>query len=198
MSEPAMRKARPRIRSRCLALGALVLALAGSARGLSTDRDQPIEIEADFVEVEDQLGVAVYRGKVVVTQGTMRFTGDILTVTYTPGQDIKEALLEGKPAHFKQRPDNEERDMEAWALNMRYEVQKDLVHLIEQAKVVQRGQTYTGHRMIYDRVKNILTAYGAAPGERGVSGQPLPAERVRILIPPKEREKSPKKPKKQQ
>lgn len=189
-----MRSAR-RHRALCLALGALIQAIVGSASALGTDRDQPIEIEADFVEIEDQLGVAVYRGNVVVTQGTMRFTGDILTITYTPGRDIKEALLEGKPAHFKQRPDHEDRDIEGEALNMRYEVQKELVHLIEKAKVIQRGQTYTGHRMIYDRLKNILTAYGAASGELGAAGQPIPAERVRIIIPPKARDPRPKKPK---
>jgi len=172
--------------------------LVAPVMGLSTDRDQPIEIEADFVEIEDELGVAVYRGNVIVTQGTMRFTGDILTVTYTSGQEIKEFLLEGQPAHFKQRPDNEDKDIEGESLHMRYEVQKDLVHLIEKAKVTQRGQIYTGHRAIYDRRRNILTAYRAEPGEVGTSGQPIPLDqgRVRIIIPPQARDEPAKKPKK--
>jgi lipopolysaccharide export system protein LptA len=152
-----------------------------------------MEIEADYVEIEDKLGVAVYRGNVVVTQGTIRFTGNTLTVTYTPGQEIKEALLEGQPATFKQRPDNEDTDMEGEALNMRYEVQKELVHLVQKAKVTQKGQTYTGHRMVYDRVRNILTAFRAEPGEVGAKGQP--PERVRIIIPPKPRDEPRKKPK---
>lgn len=172
--------------------------LVAPVMGLSTDRDQPIEIEADFVEIEDELGVAVYRGNVIVTQGTTRFTGDLLTVTYTSGREIKEYLLEGQPAHFKQRPDNEDKDIEAESLHMRYEVQKDLVHLFEKAKVTQRGQIYTGHRAIYDRRRNILTAYRAEPGEVGISGQPIPLDqgRVRIIIPPQARDEPAKKPKK--
>lgn len=193
MSEPALTNG-PSPRAALLA-AALVVAILGprSAPGLSTDREQPMEIEADYVEIEDRLGVAVYRGNVVVTQGTIRFTGHTLTVTYTPGQEIKEALLEGQPATFKQRPDNEDTDMEGEALNMRYEVQKELVHLVRKAKVTQKGQTYTGHRMVYDRVRNILTAFRAEPGEVGAKGQP--PERVRIIIPPKPRDEPRKKPK---
>ncbi len=193
----ARRAKENRVRAACLVAAFLAQGLVAPVMGLSTDRDQPIEIEADFVEIEDELGVAVYRGNVIVTQGTMRFTGDILTVTYTPGQEIKEALLEGQPAHFKQRPDNEDEDIKGESLHMRYEVQKELVHLIEKAKVTQRGQTYTGHRMIYDRLRNILTAYRAEPGEVGTSGQPvLDQGRVRIIIPPQARDQPAKKPKK--
>ncbi len=202
MSAPAMRMARRakenRVSAGCLLAAFMAQALVAPVMGLSTDRDQPIEIEADFVEIEDELGVAVYRGNVIVTQGTMRFTGDILTVTYVSGQEIKEFLLEGQPAHFKQRPDNEDEDIKGESLHMRYEVQKDLVHLIEKAKVTQRGQIYTGHRAIYDRRRNILTAYRAEPGEVGTSGQPIPVDqgRVRIIIPPQAGDEPVKKPKK--
>ncbi|MGH8587433.1 MAG: LptA/OstA family protein, partial [Gammaproteobacteria bacterium] len=88
--------------------------------------------------------------------------------------------------------------IEGESLHMRYEVQKDLVHLIEKAKVTQRGQIYTGHRATYDRRRNILTAYRAEPGEVGTSGQPIPVDqgRVRIIIPPQAGDEPAKKPKK--
>ena len=39
----------------------------GTAVALSSDKDQPIEIEADHAELDDIQRVAVYQGDVVVT-----------------------------------------------------------------------------------------------------------------------------------
>ncbi len=169
------------------------LTFAGSAAGLATDREQPIEVEADYVEVDDRIGVAVYRGDVVVTQGTMRFTGKTLTMSYTEGQSLKEALLEGAPATFRQRLENEDQDIEGEAIHMRYEAASELVHLIDNVKVVRRGQIYTGHHMTYDATRNLLTARKAQPGELSPSGSEAaaPDERVKIIIPP-EKEAEPK------
>ena len=48
-----------------------VVALAAAAQGwaLATDRDQPIEIESDRLEVRDNDFVAVFSGNVSVVQG---------------------------------------------------------------------------------------------------------------------------------
>ena len=45
---------------------------------LSSDKDQPIEIEADHAKLDDIQRVAVYQGDVVITQGSIRLNGDIL------------------------------------------------------------------------------------------------------------------------
>ena len=50
----------------------------GTAMALSSDKDQPIEIEADHAKLDDIQRVAVYQGDVVITQGSIRLNGDIL------------------------------------------------------------------------------------------------------------------------
>ena len=52
-----------------LSLG-LALGSAG-AWALPSDREQPIRVQADTAELDDKQGVAVYRGDVVITQGTL-------------------------------------------------------------------------------------------------------------------------------
>ena len=152
---------------------------------LSSDKDQPIEIEADHAELDDIQRVAVYQGNVVVTQGSIRLHGDILTITYTPEHQIKIATLEGKPARFRQRSDNATEDAEGEAMKIEYIADQNLLSLIEKAKVIREKQVYTGHRMVYDTDRDFLTMQSAGKASSPGSA----AERVRIIIPPKERKK---------
>ena len=47
-------------------------ATAGWALG--SDRQQPIHIKADHITVNEKKGFSIYRGNVLMTQGTLRVT----------------------------------------------------------------------------------------------------------------------------
>lgn len=161
--------------------------ISGLTVGLSSDPDQPIEVEADYAELDDKKRIAVYQGNVVVIQGSIRLTGDTLTVTYTPEHDIKEIVLLGKPARFRQRPDNASVDTEGEAIKIAYSADRDLLSLIEKAKVNQQRQIYTGHRMDYDTKRSVLTLQSSGKTSSSSSAKPRAAERVKIIIPPNEK-----------
>src|SRR5690554_7907613 len=78
-------------------LSALLLAgcclLPAMASALPSDSEQPIHIQADTAELDDKKGTAIYRGDVVITQGTLKITGH--TVTLVQGKDRK-SVVEGK------------------------------------------------------------------------------------------------------
>ncbi len=167
----------------------LVAVVTGTpaAHGLSTDREQPIEIEADFAELDDSRGVTMYKGNVIVTQGSLRLTGDALTVNYGEGQELENAFLEGRPARFRQRPDSGDQ-AEGEALQIEYHAKDSLLYLIREARLDQGGKILTGHRISYDTVRSILTARRApgtaAPGD-GATG-PTPS-RIKVIIPPRKK-----------
>ena len=46
--------------------------LSGLAHALPSDSQQPINIQADSAEMDDKRGVAIYRGDVIITQGTLK------------------------------------------------------------------------------------------------------------------------------
>lgn len=169
------------------AIGAASGGWSDTARALATDRNQPLEIEADYAELDDGVRTAVYTGNVIATQGSMRLTGDVLTVRYTEEKEIKEVLLDGKPAKFRQRPDKGEGYDEGEALRMEYHALDNLLYFIDQAKVNQQQKIFTGHRMVYDTERNIVTikraTAGAAKPPRGGAGSG--SGRVKIVIPPK-------------
>lgn len=148
---------------------------------LSTDRQQPMLIEADRVELDDAKGISIYRGRVRVEQGTLLLTGETMTV-HNKGNDIAKVIMEGNPATYRQRPDNKDQDVHAKALRMEYYTDPEHIILLKQAEVEQQGDILRSERIEYDVVKDQVSA-----------GTDQPNERVHITIQPKT-EKEPGKP----
>lgn len=168
----------------------ILLLICGRSAALSTDSQQPIEIEADFAELDDEEGTTVYIGNVTVTQGSIYMTGERLRVNFTEERDLKEAFLEGQPATFKQTPDGAVHDIEGEAIVIEYHALKSFLYLIEKAKVTQGERLFEGHRINYDTDKSIITARSARAGQADKDEQPKATSgRVRIIIPPKKKKK---------
>lgn len=165
-----------------LFIGAL---LTADASALATDSEQPIEIQADFAELDDQEGKTIYLGNVVVIQGSIKMTGDKLQVNFSEERDLEDVFIEGRPAYFKQTPDNGE-DVEGEGLLIEYHAQKNLLHLIQKARLTQGKRLFEGDRISYDTGKGVITAR-ASPKMLDATGEPAPRKRVRIIIPPKKR-----------
>ena len=152
---------------------------------LTTDKDQPIEIEADTAELDDLKGVTIYRGNVIVTQGSIRMTGETMTVYYNEQKDLDTVIMEGHPATYRQLPDNSEVYDEAEALRMEYYETKNLIVLIDQAVVKQEGLRFSGSRIDYDTLRSQIKAKGdTKAGGETTEG----SGRVKITIKPKNKE----------
>jgi lipopolysaccharide export system protein LptA len=169
-------------------LGAWLALASGPGLALSTDKDQPIEIEADFAELDDQRGVTVYKGNVVVTQGSLRLTGDLLTVNYDDDQQLQNVFLDGRPARFRQTSEKGE-VTNGRGRRVEYHNKESLLILVNDAWLEQAGKQLSGHRISYDTERSVLTAR-AAPG----SPQPAPGQtrtdRIKVIIPPKKKSES--------
>lgn len=142
------------------------------AVALNTDQDQPINIEADTADLDDNAGITVYRGNVIVTQGSLHLTGDTVTV-FSPERNLKEVKAEGNPARFKQRPDNKNEDMRAQSRIMIYRVDEEKLVLLEDAHLWQGKDEISGNRIDYDIKADVGKA---VKGEK---------ERVKVTIQPR-------------
>lgn len=167
-----------------------VLLFDAPARALSTDSSQPIEIEADAAELDDQKGVTIYTGNVVVVQGSIRMTGEKMTVHYTKNDDLDTVVLTGNPATYKQLPDNSQIHDEAEASRMEYYGLKNLIILIDNAVVKQEDLRFSGSRIEYDTVKSQIKARGEAKSEAAgdASTDQTGSGRVKITIKPKKKQ----------
>ena len=153
---------------------------------LTTDQDQPIEIEADTAELDDQKGVTTYTGNVIVVQGSIRMTGEKMTVYYTKDNDLDTVIMEGHPATYRQLPDNSEVYDEAEALRMEYYGLKNLIVLLDNAVVKQESLRFSGSRIEYDTERSQIRARGQAESDADKSSGS--GGRVKITIKPKKKE----------
>jgi lipopolysaccharide export system protein LptA len=173
-------------------LAALALAAcATAAHGLASDKDQPIEVEADSAELDDAKKISIYRGNVVVTQGTIRMTGDVMTVHQTEDGDLDTLVLEGRPATYRQLPEKSQIYDEAEALRMEYYELRNYVILIREAIVTQEGLKFSGDRIEYDTAQSKVKAWSdKTTGEAGEKPAGT-GERVKIIIKKKDKPAEP-------
>jgi len=126
---------------------------------LSSDKNKPMTIEADSVEIDDKKGLTVYRGNVDVQQGTMHVKGDTLVIEKVKGE-VKIVTVVGTPATYRQRPDNKPEDVKARARKLQVYPKRDLVRLERNAHVTQEGNVYTGNIIEYNNKKDIIKMKG--------------------------------------
>ena len=177
-----------RLRGRLLA--AVLLAGVAPAHALSTDSDEPISIVADGAEHDDASHTTIYRGNVVIDQGSLHITGDTVTVNFDTNDDVTKITTVGTPAHFRQLPDGDSVHRKAWAQQMEYFPEQDLIMLSGEARYEKGGNRVQADRLVYDslnaRFKALTEAAGAASGDDDQAEGKKP-DRVRIRIKPKKK-----------
>lgn len=159
----------------------LALACASSvAMALPSDREQPIRVQADSAELDERQGVAVYRGSVVITQGTLKITGDTVTITQDKNGDIEVFTAVGDRAYYEQKPAVDKDIVKAYGRTIQYFAANERIILIDQAKVVQQGNTFEGEKIVYDTRRQIVNA-GRASGN-AIS---TPRPRIDMILQPR-------------
>jgi len=165
----------------------LAFGLTLPAFALNTDRDQPLEIEADEASIDDAKGETIYSGNVIVVQGTLRLQANKVVLTYDKKKQVDLIRADGTPARFKQRPDGKKYDVKASANIMEFKIKKDILNLRVNAKITQGKDTFTGENITYEAKRGLIRANGgkSSTGKKG---------RVKVTVQPSSlRRKSDKK-----
>lgn len=140
-----------------LFIGLLAL-LPSLALALPSDRDKPIDIEADHAQLDDQRGITQYKGRAILTQGTLRIEGDIITFYYDKNKKLKKVVAQGKLAKYQQVQKLGDEPVKAKALQMEYFSDDEKIHLLGQGFIWQNGSKFSGNRIEYDIARNIVNA----------------------------------------
>jgi len=150
---------------------ALLLGIAGTAHALAGDKNKPVELAADSVDIDQAKGVSVYKGDVDLQQGSMRLRADQVTVEQRDRKPDR-IIAVGAPVRFQQ--DSGKGLVKARARRAEYEVNSEILVLIGKASLTRAGNTTKSDRIVYDRVRHKVKAGAAAQGKK----------RVRITIQP--------------
>jgi lipopolysaccharide export system protein LptA len=148
-------------------LAALILLLLPVvARGLSTDRDQQIKIEADTATFSEKEGTSNYEGNVHLQQGTLNLRSQRMAV-HLADDRIVEIILTGNPASYRQRPDDKEVDVHAEAGEIRYNFFEERLTLQGDAHIWQSGaEEFHSERIVIDLKNNTVNAGGDGTDSR--------------------------------
>ncbi|MFT6046146.1 MAG: lipopolysaccharide export system protein LptA [Arenicella sp.] len=142
-----------------LATIVLIGATSTQVLALSTDRDQPAEIEADDIEFDFKNGTRTYLKNVLVVQGTLRIKADKVVANYGE-KDLENATAWGSLARFKQRPDDKPDDTEGWARKIIVDQVKNTITLIGKAALKQGPNTARGDTIVYNMATDKMKISG--------------------------------------
>lgn len=126
----------------------LLLAMPGALLALETDRQQPLEVNADSTDGSLGDGIATLKGNVEIRQGTMLIRSDIAEVEKVDGR-VRKFELNGSPVHLQQEIE-EEGLVTAEAKNVVYMVATGIVTLTGEADVIHPQYHISGEVLEYD------------------------------------------------
>lgn len=168
-------------------VAALAVAAPNAVLALSTDRDQPVNIEADWAEADDIKGVTVYKGKVVIIQGSLRISGDVVTMYFDKNKELERMIAVGKLARFRQKVDGEEVFQHAKAKRIQYNLATDTMVLTGTAKLSKGEDSIQANRIVYDTLNGRIKGEGRTTTQiaKSKDAPKTTRERVRIVLKPK-------------
>ncbi len=160
--------------------GLWLLSLSSAVLALPSDRQQPIYIEADEVEIDDARGVSIYRGNVHYRQGTTELIADEATV-YSERRKLKKLVAKGNPARYSTLPEGEQDKMTAEALTIIYFADREIYEFRGKAHLRQRDNEFYGAFITYDALREWVSARKAEDG----------SDRVRVILVPEDKRSQP-------
>ncbi|MCP5424588.1 MAG: lipopolysaccharide transport periplasmic protein LptA [Gammaproteobacteria bacterium] len=134
-----------------------LLLLSIDVWALPDDRQQPIRLEADSGELDQKTGISVYRGNVVISQGSMRMEAATATIYFKDGRfERMEAV--GKPVQLRYKPSVDKPEIQGYGQRVEYNASTARVVMTINAKVIQGKDSFTGDRIEYDLTKDQVKA----------------------------------------
>lgn len=161
----------------------LCAALSFNAQAKTTDKDAPLHIEANQMEMREKENISVYNGNVIITKGSLKITGEKIVIKSNDGS-LKSVQINGEPATFFQINDLDEA-ISAESYFMNYIADTGVLVLKEKAQLQKNKNNFTSEHIIYDTLKDIVKAGGtqATSGANADKSSSKPP-RVKITIHP--------------
>jgi lipopolysaccharide export system protein LptA len=125
-----------------------------------SDRDQPINIEADQLEIREQENISIYQGNVQLVQGSLRINSDRLVIHFNEDNELTMMEMTGNLAKFQQL-DNAQQLIRGEAEQIDYSDLDSLLILRRRASLDQDGKVINSDLIRYDTATNSLEAGGA-------------------------------------
>lgn len=184
-SQNASRRKRyaPRALEAGLAGVFLALSCLGGAPAFAekSDRDKPVNLEADRVDLDDAKKEAIFEGNVSMTQGTLLIKADKIIVKQD-ADGFQYGIAFGKPAYFRQKREGFDEFIEGYGERLEYDGKVDKMQMFTNARIQRGGDEVRGDYIAYNAVTEFFQVIG---GGKSTATAGNPQGRVRAIIQPK-------------
>lgn len=141
---------------------------------LTSDREQPINIEADKLEIDESRHISIYQGNVQMQQGSLQIQANRIILHFNADNELQWMEIKGKPARFQQLNDQQQQ-LNGSALNIDYHQAESLMEMRGNARFNSDQDSLESEHIRINTSNNVLEA-GDADGKG----------RVRMLIQPRQ------------
>ena len=121
-----------------------------------SDSDEPIFLESDSAKWDEESQKSTYRGNVIVTQGSMLLTGELLIVT-SKNNEISRMVITGEKARYKQKTITG-KIINGEAKKIQYYVDKAKIIFLDKAILTQTNNIVRSNRIVYKTDTENITA----------------------------------------
>jgi lipopolysaccharide export system protein LptA len=136
-------------------LGILLFGQACIVHAEKTDREKPLNIEADIMSLDNAKHVSIFEGKVEITQGTLRLTAEKVVVT-EDATGHKFCVATGHLASFRQKRDGANEYVEGFGERIEYNTLSEKIDLFVRARVKQDQDEVRGDHITYSTKTEIF------------------------------------------
>jgi len=177
------RNFRGRRRARALACAAFACAMnvPPAVWAERADREQPVNLEADRVDLDDAKKEAVFEGNVTLTQGTLMIKADKIIVKQD-ADGFQYGIAYGSPAHFRQKREGFDDFIEGFSERLEYDGKADKVQMFTNARIQRGRDEVRGDYISYNAITEFFQVIG---GGKTAATPGNPQGRVRAVIQPK-------------
>jgi lipopolysaccharide export system protein LptA len=165
----------------------LALLIALPAFGERADRDQPVNIEANRITVDEARKVQVFEGNVQLSQGTMVLRAERLVVSQD-ANGYQKGIAYGtaaRPATFRQKREGKNEYIEGEAERIEHDSKAEKAELFNKARIKSGLDEVHGQYISYDAKSENYVVSGTSPDAS--AEQAATQGRVRAVIQPKNR-----------
>jgi len=149
------------MRLHCLSRFLLALLAAPlCALAVDSERQQPVQLRADRIDIDQKRGLSLYHGHVVFTQGTLRLTAARAAVQ-NRGNAVEVVTAEGKPVTFRHRPEGQTEFIDGIAGRGVYHALTQQVDLFGDVQVRRGRDEIRGAVLHYDIENQGMNAEGS-------------------------------------
>lgn len=168
-----------------LLTAALLAVLSVTAHAEKADREKPLNIEADRVNLDDINKVQIFEGNVILTQGTMQLRTDRLVVTQDADGFQKGVATGGANglARFKQKQEGKDEYIEGEGERIEHDARNEKTEFFVRAWVKSGLDEVRGKYISYEALTEKYLVTNGAGETRTAYG--MPQARVRAIIQPK-------------